>query len=50
VEVSSFVRPTDKEENIKEIFKEIKMRNEKLKVDTYAKYMQMTPPNQSRLM
>lgn len=26
------------------------MRNEKLKVDNYAKYMQMTPPNHRRLM
>jgi len=45
VEVSSFVRPADKETYIKERFKEIKMRNEKLKADTYAKYLKVTPPN-----
>jgi len=50
VEVSSFVRLADKEEDIKERFKEIKMRNEKLKADTYAKYLKMTPLNQNRLM
>ena len=36
VEVSSFTRPTDKEKDIKDRFKEIKMRNEKLKAKTYA--------------
>jgi len=50
VEVSSFVRPALKEADIKERFKEIKMRNEKLKADTYANYLKMTPPNKNRLM
>ena len=50
MEVSSFVRPAEKEKDIKDRFKEIKMRNEKLKAETYAQYFKHTPPNQSRLM
>ena len=50
MEASSFVRLAEKETYINKGFKEIKMRNEKLKADAYAKYMQMKPPNQSRLM
>ena len=36
IEVSSFSRPTDKDKDIKYMFKEIKMRNEKLKAQSYA--------------
>jgi len=36
VEVSSFSRPIDKDKDIKDRFKEIKMRNEKLKAQSYA--------------
>lgn len=50
MEVSSFVRLADKEKDIKDRFKEIKTRNEKFKVETYAKYLKLTPPNQTRLM
>jgi len=50
MEVSSFVRPADKEKDIKDRFKEINMRNEKLKAETYAQYLKLTPPNQTRLM
>lgn len=50
VEVSSFVMPNNREKDIKNRFKEIKMRNEKLKVETYAQYLKHTPPNQTRLM
>ncbi len=46
----SFVRLANKEIDIKERFKEIKMRNEKLKAGTYATYLEMTPPNQNILM
>lgn len=50
MEVSAFVRPTDREKDIKYRFKEIKMRNENLKTETYAQYLKLTPPNQTRLM
>lgn len=50
MEVSSYVRPTDKEKDIKDRFKEIKMRNKRLKVETYSQYLKLTPPNQTRLM
>ena len=50
VEVSSFIRPVDKERDIKERYKEIKMRIEKSKDETYAQYFKYTPANQSRLM
>jgi len=50
VEVSSFVRPANREKDIKDRYKEINMRNEKLKAKTYAQYFKHTPPNQSRLM
>jgi len=45
MEVSSFVRPADREENIKDRFKEINMRNENLKAETYAQYLKHPPPN-----
>lgn len=50
VEVSSFNKPNDRDREIKDGFKEIKMRNEKLKAESYAQYFKFTPPNQSRLM
>jgi len=45
VEVSSFIRPADREKDIKDRYKEIKMRNEKLKAETYAQYFKHTPTN-----
>lgn len=50
VEVSSFTRPADKERDIKDMYKEIKMRDEKLKSETYTQYFKHTPTNQSKLM
>ena len=50
VEVSSFNKPVDRDRGIKDRFKEIKMRNEKLKAESYAQYFKLTPPNKSRLM
>lgn len=50
VDVSSFIRPTDIENDIKDRYKEIKMRNEKLKAETYAQYFKHTLANQSWLM
>lgn len=43
VEVSLFTRPVDKEEDIKDRYKEIKLRNENLKAETYAQYFKKTP-------
>ena len=40
----------DKDQDIKEIYKEIKARNERLKAQTYAQYLKMTPTNKARLM
>ena len=37
VEVSYFVRLADRENDIKDRYKEIKMRNEKLNAETYAR-------------
>jgi len=42
--------PNDKDQDIKEIYKEIKARNERLKAQTYAQYPKLTPTNQTRLM
>jgi len=50
VEVSSFSRPIDKDHDIKDRYKEIKMRNERLKAQTYAQYQKLTPTNHIRLM
>lgn len=50
VEGSSFNKPTDRDMDIKDRFKEIKMRNEKLKAQSYAQYLKLTPTNQTRLM
>lgn len=45
VEVSSFRVPADKDQHNKERYKEIKARNEKLKAQTYAQYLKLTPTN-----
>ena len=50
MEVSSFSRPIDKDQDIKDRYKEIKVRNERLKAQTYAQYLKLTPTNQTRLM
>jgi len=50
VEVSSFSRPTDRDQDIKERYKEIKARNERLKAQTYAQYLKLTPTNQTSLI
>ena len=42
--------PTDKDQDIKEIYKEIKSINEMLKAQTNAQYLRMTPTNKTRLM
>ena len=40
----------DKDQDIREKYKDIKVRNEKLKAQTYAQYLKMAPTNQTRLM
>lgn len=50
MEISYYVRLAGKEKDIKDRFKEIIMRNERLKADTYAQYLKLTSPNQTRLM
>lgn len=50
VEALSFSRPTDQDKSIKDRFKEIKMRNERLKVETYAQLFKLSTPGQRRLM
>lgn len=40
----------DKDKDIKEKYKEIKLRNEALKAETYAQYFKKTPSNQNRLL
>jgi len=40
----------DKEKYIKEKYKEIKLRNEALKGETYAQYFKQTPSYQNRLL
>ena len=42
--------PQDKDQDIKERYKEIKARNGILKAQTYAQYLKITPTNQTRLM
>jgi len=48
VEVSSFRAPTGQSQDIKEKYKEIKARNERLKAQSYAHYLKMAPTNQTR--
>ena len=50
VEVSSFRAPSGQGQDIKEKYKEIKARNERLKAQSYAHYLKMAPTNQTRLM
>ena len=50
VKVSSFRDPTGQSLDIKEKYKEIKVRNERLKVQRYAHYLNMAPTNQMMLM
>jgi len=50
VEASSFRAPTGQSEDIREKYKEIKARNEKLKAQGYAHYLKMAPTNQVELM
>jgi len=50
VEVSSFSAPTRQSLDIKEKYKEIKARNERIKVKSYAHYLNMAPTNQTRRM
>jgi len=45
VEVSSFSRPADRDRDIKDRYKEIKARNERLKAQTHAQYLKLTPIN-----
>lgn len=50
VEVSSFSRSDDKDQDVKDRYKEIKIRNENFKAQTYAQYLKITPTNQTKLM
>ena len=50
VEVSSLRTALEQSQDLKEKYKEIKARNEKLKAQTYAQYLKMAPTNQTRLI
>lgn len=50
IEVFSSSKPVDKEKDIKEKYKEIKLRNEALKDETYAQYFKQTPSDHNRLL
>jgi len=50
IEVSSFRMPTDRDQDIRERYKNIKSNNERLKAETYVQYVKMAPTNQTRLM
>lgn len=50
VEVSSFRMRANRDQDIRERYKYIKARNERLKAQTYAKYLKMAPTNQTRIM
>ena len=50
VEVSSSRKPAEKEMDIMQKYKEIKIRNEALKADTYTQYWKQSPSDQSRLL
>ena len=49
-EVSSSSKPMEKEKDIMEKYKEIKIRNEALKVVTYAQYWKQTPTDQNKFL
>lgn len=42
--------PAGQDQEIREKYKEIKVRNERLKLQNYAEYLKMAPTNQTRLM
>ena len=48
--MSSFRMLADKDQDIKERYKDIKARIERLKAQTYAQYLKMARTNQKRLM
>jgi len=50
IEVSSSKKLVDKEKYIKEKYRAIKLRNEALKVETYAQYFKQSPSNQNSLL
>jgi len=50
VEVYSFRAPTCQDQDIREKYKEIKARNERLKAQSYPQYLKMAPTNQTGLM
>lgn len=50
MEVSSFSRRAVKDHDIKDRCKEIKAIKKRLKAQTYAQYLKLTPTNQTRLM
>jgi len=50
VEVSSFRMPANKDQDIRERYKDIKAKNERLKAQTYAQYLKMAPTNQTGLI
>jgi len=50
VEASLFRMPTDKDQGIRERYKDIKAMNKRLKAQTYAQYLKMAPTNQTRFM
>ena len=45
MEIPSYVKSTEKEKDIKDRFKEIKMSNERLNAETYVQYRNLTLPN-----
>ena len=49
-EISTSSKPVEKEKDIIEKYKEIKIKSEALKVVTYAKYQNQAPSDQSRLL
>lgn len=49
-EVSSFRAPPRQIQEIKQNYREIKARNEKMKAQSYAHYLRMASTNQTRLM
>jgi len=50
VEESSLRIPADQDQDIREKYKEIKARNDRLKAQSYAQYLKMAPSNQTMLM
>lgn len=48
MEVSSFRAPTGQSQDIKDKYKEIKVRNKRLKAQSYAHYLKISPKNQTR--